>query len=351
MALTRKDIRKREHQYGKKVVLTDTEFELFKNMAQKGETKQAISIALDIDRSTVDRILRQENITLTPSKRNCTGKQYVWTEEKEKKLIKLYSDPNIKVKDIGKYFGCSSGTVCKKAKKMNLKKVSDKGTLYPTDSEIQYLKENNNKKSIETMCKDLGHCDEIILRWISELNLSREEFRRKYTSKIAELYHTDENFKKDIGNPMYSHAYIGRRYGFAVSSVAKFRKRTFGNFKRMVDTFLCKSSAEIDFERILSELKLSYIYEQKIGHWKIDYDLGFNLLIEIQGSYWHDKVQKTMDKDIVKFNELKNLGYTVIEIWDYELKDIEKVKEKILSSLQECIKQYFGSRNLVNLEI
>lgn len=64
-------------------------------------------------------------------------------------------------------------------------------------------------------------------------------------------------------------------------------------------------------KRILSELNLSFLYEHKIDKYKVDFYLGFNYIIEVYGHYWYDKKEKTMKRDIIKNNYLKDNGCLV----------------------------------------
>lgn len=72
-----------------------------------------------------------------------------------------------------------------------------------------------------------------------------------------------------------------------------------------------------------------------------------NIIIEVQGDYWHgnpklydenslNELQKNMiQRDICKKNELKNIGYETVYIWEYDLiHDYEKCKLKLSSLLQ-----------------
>ena len=99
----------------------------------------------------------------------------------------------------------------------------------------------------------------------------------------------------------------------------------------MTDTYLCKSTSELKTEEILEEMDLAFIYEKKILNWKVDYYLGLKTIIEVQGEYWHN-LDKVKEKDERKFKELRNNGYKIIEIWENELSNKDKIKAKILSN-------------------
>lgn len=194
------------------------------------------------------------------------------------------------------------------------------------------------------ICLHLNRCDETIEKKISELGLINSY--RFWAGSIKSQMPDNEEFYSDISNPALSHSFLGRKYNVNAGTISKWRKNLFGSFKLMKDTHLCKSTAEMDFEDILSEMSLSYIYQVKIGKWSIDYDLGFHLLVEIQGEYWHTSNPKVINKDARKRNELTNEGYTVLEIWDYELKNKEAVKKKYLL---HCIKIFNLTMGLLTL--
>ena len=43
----------------------------------------------------------------------------------------------------------------------------------------------------------------------------------------------------------------------------------------------------------------------------------------------NNDLEKVIEKDQRKFDELRQAGYKIIEIWDYELKDKENIKNNI----------------------
>ena len=244
----------------------------------------------------------------------------------------MYASDQYSLDDIAEYFDTSKGTVLRYAKTLGLKKVP---VAQFREEDLRYLRENAGKKTLAEMAKDLGRKDD----WSIGKQLTRMGIAVRKGTRI--LRPDTEEFRSDLANPMYSNAALGRKYSIDSSVIRNWRIKDFGSYKRMTDTFLCKSTAEMGFEDILIELHLAYIYEQKIDKWKVDYDLGFNLLVEVQGSHWHDEVQKTIEKDVRKKSELNAKGYVVLEIWDYELENKDAVKKKLLSALKKCIRKYF----------
>lgn len=355
---------------GVKRIPTKEELQKIKDMASKGYARTHIAEELCMDRSTIYRILKEYKIELKPSSLNKKGSKIQWNKEKENRFREMYSNPDIKLDDIVKEFNISKKSVSVKARDLGLEKEvkvfewtshklrilkecykSDEYTVKDiadmidatepivrtkakelglskqkfrnyTPEEEQWLIDNKDNVSIEDMANKLSRSETAIKIKLKKLGAVVSINRRK------EMPETDE-FKKDIGDPMLSNAVLARKYNVSDFTINKWRKRLFGDFKTMVDTWRCKSTAELDLEDILEEMDLAYIYQKEILGWKVDFYLGFKTIIEMQGSYWHDKVDKVVKKDKIKFKELREAGYKIIEIWDYDLKDKEKVKNNI----------------------
>ncbi len=92
-------------------------------------------------------------------------------------------------------------------------------------------------------------------------------------------------------------------------------------------------------EKLLIELNIKYIKKENIGFYNCDFVIN-NKVIEVQGDYWHanpiiyenrDKIQeKNYIRDKRKVKYLNNLGYNVLLLWEYDLKNnIIDCKSKI----------------------
>jgi very-short-patch-repair endonuclease len=53
-------------------------------------------------------------------------------------------------------------------------------------------------------------------------------------------------------------------------------------------------------------------------------------VIEMFGDYWHTKDQYAIDKDKRRLKVYKSLGYKTLVIWEHELSNLEKVKNRII---------------------
>jgi DNA mismatch endonuclease (patch repair protein) len=49
--------------------------------------------------------------------------------------------------------------------------------------------------------------------------------------------------------------------------------------------------------------------------------------------YWHPKLQRNIERDKAKNRRLERDGWKVLRFWEHELKEIEKVVDKIQDSL------------------
>ena len=55
---------------------------------------------------------------------------------------------------------------------------------------------------------------------------------------------------------------------------------------------------------------------------------GQKKIIELYGDYWH---KDTQEKDKYRIDTFKKYGYDTLVIWEHELKDLEKTRNKIRS--------------------
>jgi len=85
---------------------------------------------------------------------------------------------------------------------------------------------------------------------------------------------------------------------------------------------------------------------------KPDCQIGDRLLVFIDSDFWHgwyfkrwkdrlpqeywvEKIEKNMKRDVKKFGILRRNGYKVLRIWGHNLKDPEKIIERINSVLAD----------------
>ena len=312
--------------------------------------------------------------------------KFIWTKEKEEQLKIFYEESVLTIEEIAKYFNTTSDSIANKAKALKIKKSKrvKKGTYIWTDERISFLKKcyEENTMTIKQIASKLGTTSSIVSKKAKKLGLKKdvkavyadilttedklfilENYPTLTITQLSEELQYDkgtiqkflrlndkkrwtkedqltliDGFEDDIKNPAYSTAYLSRKYNVSEYIIYKIRKKRFPDFKSMVDTFLCKTTAELNLEEILNELDLTFFYEYKINKWKVDYYLGQKNIIEVYGTYWHNK-EDVKNRDERKNNELKELGYNIIIIKEEELKDKDKIKNQILTRLKGLLIQ------------
>jgi len=96
---------------------------------------------------------------------------------------------------------------------------------------------------------------------------------------------------------------------------------------------------------ILVETKVSFVYQQKIDFYLVDFFLpDHNLIIEVQGDYWHgnprsfpnlNQIQKiNQRRDKAKKTFFENKNFRILYLWEYDLKNhIIETKNKIYETI------------------
>lgn len=147
---------------------------------------------------------------------------------------------------------------------------------------------------------------------------------------------TDKKFKEMINDKHTSNNEIAKFFGVSSSCVARWRKELFGTNFRFSQNLTKMTSAEKMFAKILEKNNIPYFFQYKIEHWKIDFYLGFNVCVEIQGDYWHS-IEAVKETDKKKKDFLNKNNFNLIAIFENDLKENFDFIEK------EFLKEYLGS--------
>lgn len=108
--------------------------------------------------------------------------------------------------------------------------------------------------------------------------------------------------------------------------------RNFALQKLSNGTFKTDNSLQQKINNYLDDLKVKYINEKPFDHWSVDnYLLEYNLIIEVNGDYWHcnnikfkkikyklqlDRIQKDCIKNKSIFN---NNNIKILYLWEYDI--------------------------------
>ena len=307
-----------------KINLTSEQLELVKELA-----KVNIATAVGCSRTVIYRILKEFDIQLAESNRNKKGSKKTWTIEQENKLKELYGSEEYSLIDIAVYFNTSLKTITNKGKELNLVK---KRALEITKGDVEYYQNNIETKSISEMAKERRLDEYGVTKKLQLLGLKEGAVKYK-NRKMPE----GEEFWKDYINPRLTNAEIGDKWNLNSKTVGKWRRQDFGkNFRTKVNRFISMSSPERKIAKILDELNMTYFFQENIEDERVDFYLGFNLIVEVNGRYYHS-LDRAIKKDKEKLSKLQKAGYCVIVIWDDELDNINAIKKNILTHYSKAI--------------
>ncbi len=101
-------------------------------------------------------------------------------------------------------------------------------------------------------------------------------------------------------------------------------------------------------EDILISNNISYMFQYKAMYYKCDFYIQPNLIIEVQGDYWHANPMKystrilsptqlkNISRDNQKFEYLTDRGFKILYIWEHDIyKNINIVKPLILNFINQ----------------
>lgn len=95
-----------------------------------------------------------------------------------------------------------------------------------------------------------------------------------------------------------------------------------------------QSRLEVAVAKILDECDIKYETQFVIGDFKYDFLIcDTNILLEVQGSWWHSKPQR-VQRDTFKKKVAEAAGYRLLIVWDYQLTKPEFVKNKVLHAVR-----------------
>ena len=224
------------------------------------------------------------------------------------------------------------------------KKLKAKAFCLNCNKEFEYYKSNSKGKFCSMQCysKFLENKRHIIkcLTCGKEMKVAEWESDRKYCSrKCADKGH-EKNYK-----------YICKTCGVEFISKSKHAKccsvqcgAIQGNIAAKKKLKYTNTRPEKEFETLLKQEGIKYT-KQKMVEWKHGwkkfydfYIVDKNILIEIDGAYWHglnlkydqlnDQQRQTRDNDIIKNQLAIDRDYKLIRIWENEIQtfNINQIK-------------------------
>lgn len=331
----------------KKFCLSAEDIENVKEKLKNNITIKELSIEYNVNRNTFSEYLKSIGVVNAPSITNA---------EVENSIIEMHKD----------YLTLNQIHEITAVDTENINKIIDKSGINITDARkykihsrqdykykeivIKHINLFYNKNNLEITVEDIEFCinniykipfleivkmlnkDYKTLKKILILILGRDcfSFDKMYNSEFKDELLDDMSITK------FSHSQLGMKYGVIGNTISTWRKKVYGdNFKTHYDTRLSKSTLELKFELILNSLKIAYVPQYRIGNYKYDYYLGHDILVELQGSIYHNKDEKEKHDIVI------TRGFSLIIVDEKDI-DSKYTKQKILKIYLENIKKQYS---------
>jgi G:T-mismatch repair DNA endonuclease (very short patch repair protein) len=257
-------------------------------------------------------------------------------------LINYYSNKNYSLPDIKSEFNIDFKSVIFLLDYFNIERrnISTSSRLISVD---KYKKTCIDKYGVDNVSK----VDSI-------KNLKKETFIKNYG--VDNIF-KDESFKKWILDNNFAWNRLSdeensERVKKQTKSIKKYWSNLTDEQKSKLHQYNGSSKLETKISEVLNLLSISYSTQfplkGKIFDFKIE---NTNILIEVNGDYWHCNPNKYNEDDIVKFNggrnkvsdiwkkdqekkyKAENLGFKVIYIWEDEIKKSNDLAKLVLSKI------------------
>lgn len=99
--------------------------------------------------------------------------------------------------------------------------------------------------------------------------------------------------------------------------------------------FKSPSGLELAFAEALNSIGISYKQQYRIGSYLVDFLIGSNLVVELNGNYWHGS-EEAREYDKERNDWIRSQEYNVIVIWEHEFyEDPNKCINKVLGNKRE----------------
>ena len=229
------------------------------------------------------------------------------------------------------------------------------------DNRLRNIDKKHSKETIEKMSKTA--IEKGFGKWMKEIwkdsdsIFNSKEFREKLSlSALGHIPSKETRDKISIKNSGEKNGFFGKHHTYSnleiisISSqrmwknenirykllnyegrIENCRKGALAAYKKIKDKGFCNTKPEIEMKKILSELKIEYVQSKEIINIKHCYASDFfiekyNLIIEVDGTYWHN-YPLGRDLDKIRGEELSKAGYKLIRFWE-GMFDINLVNEK-----------------------
>lgn len=276
-----------------------------------------------IERQAAKRGLSKSKETVSRSKRK-------WSDEKIAFLKANYK--KMKPKELASILGITLNNLYNMAKHYGLQESTNstrnhkKSHRLWEDEEVEFLLANYEDKTLDELSKSLNRSKNSITYKMTSLNI------RKYKRKENWNAREDEYLKKYYKDGLMLQMMKELNRSFK----AIHTRANLLDLHHNTSTYI-----EREVEEILKSNNVKYVSQYRIRGFIADFLIGDNLVIEVQGDYWHcnpliyNEPQNEIQKHKIKQDRMKRgcfneLGYKILYVWEYDLNNnYEKTLETI----------------------
>ncbi len=284
----------------------------------------------------------------------CDKECYTKSRIKERITVKCKHpecDNHFDVINIGKAKYCSMK--CKRTDLIALKLAGEKHSETIKERYPDGFPNWNKGKTKKT--------DERLIDFGSKISKTKRDNPDKYFGKNHGMYgkkHTDEskikmseshNTTVSLGGQKSWNTGLTKYTNDKLLLSSEKMSRNWLSEKRKKSIEHYTSYLEDTFSIILLELHINYRKQKRIYGKLFDFYLyDYNILVEVDGDYWHANPALYEDKnlkdfqinnkknDILKNEIAKKYGYTLIRFWEYDIHhNLEQVKMKLLEEIRK----------------
>lgn len=269
--------------------------------------------------------------------------QIVWNtkEERDDLVVQLYQE-GLGAHIISKKLGIGKRTVFRILAAKGIKTDIDRSSGKLNEAQIQTAIDLYNSGLSSVAIAQRLEVTEGAIRW----HLKKETTMRCAADTMSTIptQLQDEVIRLYVEDKLSTYN-IAKKFDWTYQTVQKFIARKglspqtgSKEWKEAVQRGIgvCGSSLEKKLATVLDELNIDYVTQPALEEFRYDFGIGHDILIEVQGSFWHTKKQRRQ-RDLFKQKLAKKHGKKLLVIWDYQLANTEYVSFKILNAISPPI--------------
>lgn len=306
-------------------------------MYNSGLSYEEIAVKIGMSKKWVINKLRG-NVISRPAKRHQKAYEVIKWEtkaERDELILALYRS------------GDGSITISHKlhiTKKTALKVLNQHGVIDKSRTSLKLSPSEINRLysiglSSSEIASQLGCSNGAVLHHIKNPRKSAEalyKIPKDIQEQILKLYTIDK----------LSSYQIAEKFGYTYQRVQNFLRRQKVSIGSLTPAWKAAvqrgiksggSSLEKAVEQILLKLEIDYQAQYELDEFRYDFGISDgNILIEVQGSYWHN-LKARISRDTYKRKLAAKHGKKLLIIWDHELSKPEVIECRILNAIKPVV--------------